>query len=300
MIILALLIIGASYLCYYLAFYVSKRKHNPVSIVNDPMFDPYRDIMRKWLEETLAMPHTEMCITSFDGLKLYGKYYECNPDAPIEILVHGYRGTAERDLGGGVQRCFALGRNTLIISQRGSGKSEGKTISFGINEAKDCRAWIDHLIRTKGENVTIYLGGISMGATTVLIAAGDETLPKNVVGVVADSGFTSAKEIICDVIRGMRLPPKLCFPFVRLGARLFGHFSISETSAREATSKIRIPVLFFHGADDRFVPCSMCHQLYDACTAKKQLVIVPGAGHGMGYLLDTEGYINAIRNFFDS
>jgi hypothetical protein len=37
-----------------------------------------------------------------------------------------------------------------------------------------------------------------MGASTVLMAAGQD-LPKNVIGVLADCGYTSAKEIIQEV-----------------------------------------------------------------------------------------------------
>jgi len=42
----------------------------------------------------------------------------------------------------------------------------------------------------------------------------------------------------------------------------------------------------------------MSQQNYDACTAPKKLVTVPGAGHGLSYLLDTEGYFQAVREFF--
>jgi hypothetical protein len=36
---------------------------------------------------------------------------------------------------------------------------------------------------------------------------------------------------------------------------------------------------------------------YEACASEKQLVIVPGAGHGLSYMLDGEGYIKALQAF---
>ena len=156
--------------------------------------------MVAWMKEARKLVTEEFSIVSFDGLRLYGKFYEYEPDAPIELMFHGYRGSAERDLCGGVQRCFALGRSCLIVDQRTSEKSEGHVISFGINERRDCRAWVDFAVEHFGPDVKIVLTGISMGAATVMMAAG-EPLPANVIGVLADCGYTSAKDIIKKVIR---------------------------------------------------------------------------------------------------
>ena len=129
-----------AYVCFRLAFYVKRSK-----TVSDDMFEmpggeiyePFKESMENWAKETRGMPHEEFSITSFDGLKLHGKYYECKQGAPIELMFHGYRGSAQRDLSGGVQRCFTLGRNALIVDQRCSGKSDGTVITFGVNEHKD-------------------------------------------------------------------------------------------------------------------------------------------------------------------
>ncbi|MBO5725748.1 MAG: hypothetical protein J6S00_01645, partial [Clostridia bacterium] len=164
-----------AYVCFRLAFYVKRSK-----TVSDDMFEmpggeiyePFRESMENWAKETREMPHEEFSITSFDGLKLYGKYYECQKGAPIELMFHGYRGSAQRDLSGGVQRCFTLGRNALIVDQRCSGKSDGTVITFGVNEHKDCLSWVDFMVNHFGRDVKIIITGISMGAATVLMAAG--------------------------------------------------------------------------------------------------------------------------------
>ena len=95
----------------------------------------------------------------------------------------------------------------------------------------------------------------------------------------------------------MKLPMKILYPFVELGAFLFGHFRISETSPAEAVRKAKVPILLIHGEDDRFVPCEMSRELYMACASKAALVTVPEAGHGISYILDTEKYERAVKEF---
>lgn len=298
---LGLLTLAAAYYCHRVAFHAPDRKPLPPDFIDVPtgeIYDVYHDKMVQWVLDMRSLPHEKVAITSFDGLKLTGKYFEFAPGAPIELMFHGYRGNAERDLSGGVERCFRLGRSVLLVDQRCSGGSQGNVISFGINEHKDCLRWLDFMTERFGPDTKIILTGISMGASTVMMMA-DKELPPNVMGILADCGFSSAKDIIRVVIRdSMKLPPDLCYPFVKLAARLFGHFDLEETSPVEALKQAKVPVIFFHGDTDDLVPCAMSRACYDACTSRKKLVVVPGAGHGLAYAVDPEGYLNALREFF--
>lgn len=292
-----LLLITAA--CFLMVFYVPKKQKKSKREFDIPpgkIYEPYREQMVTWMKETRALPHTEMSIQSFDGLTLRGNYYEYAPGAPIELMFHGYRGTAERDLCGGVQRCFSLGRSVLLVDQRASGNSEGHIISFGVNESRDCLVWVEHLVARFGPDVKIILTGISMGAATVMAAAG-QPLPPNVIGVLADCGYTSPRAIIKKVIRQLKLPADLLYPFVRLSARLFGGFDLEERSPIEAMPHCRIPIIFVHGEDDDYVPCEMSHSNFTACAAPKALFTVPGAGHGLAYLMDREGYMQTLTAF---
>ena len=290
----------ATYACYRMAFYATRKKTLPDDVIDVPTgkaYEAFQADFEKWGREVRAMPYENFSITSFDGLTLCAKYYEYAPGAPIELMFHGYRGNAERDLSGGVQRCFSLGRSAFIVDQRCSGNSEGKVITFGIKEHRDCLAWVDFMVEHFGPEVKILLCGISMGASTVLMAAGNP-LPENVIGVLADCGFSTAKDIIKKVIRQMGLPAGICYPFVKLGARLYGHFDLEETSALEAMERCAVPVIFFHGEDDDFVPCEMSRINYEACTARKMLVTIPGADHGLSYPVAPETYLTSLREFF--
>ena len=297
---LAAIVLLCSYLCFRMAFLVQKKAvlgPDDFPIPEGKIYEPHREQMVAWMKEVRALPYREFEISSHDRLTLHGKFYEFSPGAPIEIMFHGYRGSAERDLCGGVQRAFALGRSVLLVDQRASCRSGGKIISFGANEQYDCLAWADFVAKTFPE-IPVILTGISMGATTVLLAA-SHPLPQNVVGVLADCGYTSGKEIIQVVIKLMKLPPKLAYPFVQLAARLFGGFNLSDTDATKALANCKLPVIFFHGENDNFVPCYMSQKNYDACPSRKRLVTIPGAGHGLCYLIDPDGYLQALREFFD-
>lgn len=300
LLILAAVLLGVLVWCYRFGFYSAPRKPLPPDHMELPVgeiYEAYREKMEGWIREARALPQEHFEITSFDGLKLRGIFYEYAPGAPIEIMFHGYRGCAERDLPGGVQRCFRVGRSALLVDQRGGGRSEGSTISFGINERRDCLKWIDFVIGKFGSDVKIILTGISMGAATVMMAAGED-LPENVVGILADCGYSSPKEIILKVIGEMGLPPKLSYPFARLAARLFGHFDLEETSPVEALKKCKVPVIFYHGEADAFVPCDMSRACFNACASRKKLVTIPGAGHGLSYAVEPDRYVETLKEFF--
>ena len=298
--LLAVAVLVISYICYRMAFYAAPRKPREPGTQDFPegeIYEPYYPAMTRWAEETRALPQERVSIRSFDGLTLYGTYYEYAPGAPMELMFHGYRGSAERDLSGGVQRCFKLGRSCLLVDQRASGESDGNTITFGIREHKDCLSWLDYAVRRFGPEQKIILTGISMGASTVLMAAG-HALPSNVMGVLADCGFSSPREIIREVIGQMGLPRHLSYPFVRLGAWLYGGFDLEEYSPMAAMETCTVPVIFFHGEDDAYVPCDMSRRMYAACKSRKTLVTMPGAGHGLSFPASQEAYLEALRDFF--
>lgn len=296
---LGLLALLVSYICYRRAFYAPRNREEapPEPLPTGEIYVPFYPQMRLWAQQMQQLPCRELTVSSHDGLQLYGKFYEYAPGAPIELMFHGYRGSAQRDLPGGVQRCFQLGHSALLVDQRCSGKSQGHTITFGILEHRDCLAWLKRLEEEFGPQQPIILTGISMGASTVLLAAG-QPLPDNVIGILADCGYSDAGQIIRKVITDMGLPAGIAWPFVRLGAKLFGGFDPEADSPLKAMARCQKKVIFFHGQEDAFVPCQMSRDCYEACAAPKRLVSVPGAGHGLAYIVDPEAYLQALREFF--
>ena len=292
---------AASYFCYRLAFSVPKQSREALFEMPDTeQYAPYSAEARQMISDALEIPYKEAVVTSYDGLRLFGKCYIASSDAPWLIMLHGYRSGAERDFCGGLKFGIDSGFNVLLVDQRAHGKSEGKCLTFGIKERYDCLTWINYVISQACGSCKIALYGMSMGAATVLMAAGSG-LPKNVACIVADCGYTSPKAIIKKVIREMHYPVFPTYALVRLGGMLFGGFDIEEYSAVQAMEKCDIPVLFIHGDDDRFVPCDMGRENHRHCRAEgKKLLIVPNAGHGMSYMSDKRAYLGTVSEFLKS
>ena len=270
----------------------------PLDFPDSEFYTPYAEEMTKNIKIFLDIPYEEVYITSHDGLKLHGKFYEGQKDKPVIIFFHGYRANATRD-GSGIHTLGTKkGLNILVITQRAHNESEGKTITFGIKESIDCLSWIDYVKERFGQDKKVILWGISMGAATVMTAAGRD-LPDNVLGIGADCGYSSTKDILRCVIKGMKLPVGPAYFFARMGARIYGGFDVEETSPMEALKKAKVPVLFIHGVADDFVPCYMTHTNYEACASDKSLVLVENAGHGMSYYVDMEKVNEGVSAFLD-
>ena len=288
-----------SYICFLMVFRTPKRKvlgKGEYDLPPGDIYEAFYPQMRAWIDSIRSMKRERVEITSFDGLKLRGYYYEYSENSPLELIFHGYGGNAERDLSGGVERCFALGRSVILIDQRGAGESEGRVCSFGINERRDCLEWIKFATEKFGKERPIIIGGISMGAATVMMASGED-LPSNVVCVMADCGYSSSQKIICKVVKEMKLSPKIFYPFIKLGARIFGGFDLEETSPEEAVARSKTPIVFIHGDNDVFVPFEMSVACYNACSAPKKLVTIEGAGHGLAFPQNPQKYVDSLRDF---
>ncbi|MBR5459554.1 MAG: alpha/beta hydrolase [Clostridia bacterium] len=282
--------------CFRMAFYSPGNKRNP-TIPNGEIYEKWKDVLLSYRREADSLPFRDVKVISHDGLTLRGKYYEYSPDAPIELMLHGYRGCAESDLSGGVLRSRRLGHSALIVNNRGSGTSDGRVITFGIKECLDVPIWVKYITDNINPNARIILTGISMGASTVMLASA-MPLPKNVIGVLADCGYSSAEKIIKKVIADMKLPVAITYPLVRLSGRLFGGFDLKSADCVAALKKASVPVIFLHGDSDDFVPCDMSRECFEACDSRKKLVIIDGAGHGLAYPVAPEKYIEELKNFF--
>ena len=248
-------------------------------------------------DDLLSLPYENMSITSHDGLKLVGKLYRTEKDEGRYIIcMHGYRSTPE-DFMCAVKPFMSFGYNVLLVSQRTHGESEGKWITFGIKERYDCLSWCDHLIKTFGDDIKIVLDGLSMGASTVLMTA-ELDLPKNVIGIMADCGFTSPFDIVAHVAKNDMHIPKIPLVYLMIPAvRILAGFNLKAASTVTAVKKTKLPILYIHGLDDDFVPHEMSLRAYNARPENSTLVSVEGAKHGLSYIVDEKKCNEALRNF---
>lgn len=293
-------ILWASRMTYRLVFYNLNHKEQDIYVV--PPGDQYEkiaDLMLRQIYELDQLPFEQLCITARDGIKLAARYYHFRDGAPVQIQFHGYRGNGVREYSGGCKIAEKLGFNAIVVDERAHGKSGGHTITFGIKERYDCVDWANYARNRFGERTPIILSGVSMGAATVLMASELE-LPANVVAITADCPYSSPGAIIRKVCRDIRLPSIVAYPFVVLGALVFGRFKLWESSAVKAVRNTRIPIQLIHGDDDRFVPCDMSREIYNACAGPKRLDTFPDAGHGLCCLVDPQKYEEVFTSFLRS
>ena len=297
LIILAALMLLASYLAFRAAFYNPlPHREDPYDLPDSSQYQKNREYMLALVRQMDAIAYEPVEIRSHDGLRLFGRYYHVRDGAPLQIQFHGYRGTALRDFCGGNKIIREAGLNTLVIDQRAHGRSEGTVISMGINERLDCLAWTRYAAGRFGPHTSITLAGVSMGAATILMAS-DLELPENVKGIIADCPYSAPEDIVKTVIRKMHLPVSLAYPLLAFGTRLFGGFRLSDASAVEAVKHTRLPILLIHGEDDRYVPWEMSKEIAQAGGEKITFASFPGAGHGLSFIEDEARYRALVTAF---
>lgn len=294
-------------------------------------WEKYFPLMEERKVFVMAQPHSDVYITSYDGLKLHATYFpaleqveetgqevrdeqiegKLQPDEKehleegerrnaikkVVICFHGYTGEGLSNHMAIADYFLKHGYAMLLPDARAHGQSEGEYIGFGCLDRKDALSWINWVIQECGDDVEIMLHGTSMGGATVLMTSGLE-LPDNVKGIVSDCGFTSPKEVFTHVLNNMYHLP--AFPAIQ-GADLINKkvagYGMDECNAKYEVRKAKVPILFIHGSEDTFVPCSMCHEIYKNCSSPKRELIVEGAAHAESYYKDMETYEKALDEF---
>lgn len=262
-------------------------------------WEKYFPLMHERRDFVMAQPHSDVSITSFDGLKLHATYFPAldTESKKVVICFHGYTGEGLSNHMAIADYFLKNGYGMLLPDARAHGKSEGEYIGFGCLDRKDAVEWIHWVIQKCGKDVKILLHGTSMGGATVLMTSG-LTLPENVKGIVSDCGFTSPKEVFTHVLHNMYHLP--AFPAIQgadfINKKLAG-YGMDECNAKREVQKAKVPILFIHGSADTFVPCSMCHEIYDNCKSPKRKLIIEGAGHAESYYKEMETYEKALTEF---
>lgn len=249
-----------------------------------------------WLEKQTLEP---VFIQSFDGLRLAGHLLAADrPSEKLAICFHGYTGNSVTDNATIVPFYHKLGYHVLVVDARAHGDSEGEYVGFGILDRRDCRAWTEWAVERFEGRCQIVLHGTSMGAATILMASGGP-LP-NAKAIVADCPFTCPWDVFSHILHTQYHLPE--FPVLYAADKLCrtkAGYGFRDCSADQEVSKSKIPTLFIHGQADSFVPPYLGQRVYNACTAEKQQLLIPNAGHAESRYLATELYESAVTDFLD-
>lgn len=244
--------------------------------------------MKKWYSE-----NGEDVYIMSDSLRLHGKLFK-NSGTKYALVCHGYTSKAKH-MAGFVNKFHSLGYNVLAVDARAHGDSEGTKIGMGWVERFDVIEWIKYIISLEPD-AQIILHGVSMGASTVLMASGEE-LPKNVKAIIADCGYTSEWDEFRQEADVLHIP---WFPVLNASSaisKVRDGYDFKQASAVEQVKKSSIPTLFIHGSKDELVPYGMLNELYSAANCEKEILTIQGAGHALSSSVAPELYWNTVETF---
>ena len=249
------------------------------------------EIYETWLTEN----SNDTYIKSEDGLNLHG-YELKHLDSDIwTIIVHGYDGQGI-DMGDYAQSFYFNVYNVLVVDIRGAGLSDVVYIGMGWHDRLDIVSWIDYLVE-KDEKCQIILFGVSMGASTVMMATG-EKLHQNVKLAIEDCGYSSVwSEFEYQLKKIFNLDS---FPFLNVASittKIRAGYFLEDASSLKQLQKSNTPTLFIHGDKDEFVPTYMVNENYEIATCEKELLVVEGAEHARSSKVAPDLYWNTIDEF---
>lgn len=241
----------------------------------------------------------EWQITTEDGLKLAASFVQ-NPASTgkVVILAHGLH-HSHQQVGVYARVFYEQGYSLLMPDARAHGKSEGNVIGLGWLDRQDYLQWIHEVLKRQNEDAQILLFGISMGATTVLAVSGED-LPKNVVGIIADSGYSNV------FAEGKyRLRHKYHFPavpFVAIAStisKVRDGYAFQDGDILQQVQRNQLPLLLIHGGRDQTVPVKNVFELYHAANQPKKLYVEPTADHIESIYVNPAKYRRVVEKFLN-
>ncbi len=223
-------------------------------------------------------------------------------DAPAVVVVHGHN-ACRRDHAVLLPAAMLArnGYSVLLIDLRDHGDStlEDGRYAGGTEEYLDVLGAWDWL---RGRGVAadrIGLLGISLGAATALIAAGEEP---GVAAVWEDSSFADVGVAIRAELRRNGYPTFLEPGGIAM-ARLLSGDDLASRSPLEGVRKLDgRPLFVTHGTADTRLSVDYARDLIAAVEAEGGRVdswIVEGAGHVEAMFLEPEEYERRLTDFFD-
>ncbi len=243
----------------------------------------------------------DLSLTDLMGNELRAWFVPVAESKTFVICVHGYKCN-------GPDECShllpfyneKLKFNYLLPDHAAHGRSEGKHIGFGSYESENLLLWVKYLIDRFGNDIEIVLHGISMGATTVMLA-NDSNPPDQVKAIIEDCGFTSAEDILNNTMRNkIGIPCPHIAKAIILFCRLFWGYDMRKADCIARMKESKNPILFIHGTDDPTVPFAMGEKLYNACTTvEKDKLFVEGAIHAYCYYDAKDEYDKKVTDFLD-
>lgn len=304
----AVLFFGGRYMLDYSLKPAALQESRDVQASFLKAFENYPFLM-EWTDSLLqADALGDLYIESDEGKRLHAYYiYAPVSTGNTAVLLHGYTDNAISMMQIAYLYNKVMGFNVLLPDLHGHGLSEGEAAQMGWKDRLDVLLWLEQaeeMFADKNSPVKIVVHGVSMGAATTMMVAGEverglHQLPY-VKCFVEDCGYTSVwDEFGHELWNRFYLPS---FPLLNVASNLcerqYG-WNFREASALEAVKRSTRPMLFIHGEADDYVPTRMVYPLYEAKPEPKELWTLPDVGHADAFKSNPEAYIRRVKAFVE-
>lgn len=131
--------------------------------------------LRPWVDSlNCAGALRDTVVVDPQGVRLHALYAAAPEPTPrTAVIVHGYTDCAVRMLMIGYLYNHDLGYNILLPDLHYHGESEGRAIRMGWLDRLDVLRWMDVADEVFGGHTRMVVHGISMGAATTMMLAGE-------------------------------------------------------------------------------------------------------------------------------
>lgn len=217
----------------------------------------------------------------------------------IVVLSHGYGDTQEQMLPY-TEFLHRAGFTVFTYDMRNRGRSGGEAVTLGALESLDLIAAIDYLSTRKDlDPGKIGALGVSLGASTTILAAADDLRIK---AIVDDSGFSEAPGVIASSFEHFIGLP--AFPFAPVTVAIAesrAGVDLRRVRPVDAVSRVSPrPLFVIYCMGDRSVPPIHSERIFAAAKDPKQIWRIPTGGHIDGHVVARAEYERRVAEFFDT
>ncbi|MGH9053936.1 MAG: alpha/beta hydrolase family protein [Acidimicrobiia bacterium] len=212
------------------------------------------------------------------------------------VFVHG-KGAERREALRLIPTVAQLGLPSLVISYRNdpdAPPSADGLHHFGVTEWMDLEAAVDYA-RAEGAR-GVVLVGYSMGGAVVMSYLYRAPTAPLARAAVLDAPVLDFGATIDEEAERRGIPPLLTNLAKAISAARFG-VSWSALDLVGPAEELQVPILLFHGTEDRTVFIETSEALAAARPDLVSYVPVPEAGHVESWNVDPLGYESAVRDF---
>jgi fermentation-respiration switch protein FrsA (DUF1100 family) len=258
-----------------------------------PMFLGQRLEQEQYISTDYGIDSERITLETDDSLSIAA--WRTRTDSPrgTIILLSGIENPSVTAFFGYAKMLADNGWNSLLIEMRARSESEGEEIGLGMTEWLDVKAGVDYLIADdESKDLPIVAMGTSMGAGTVIIAAGE--LPE-IDAVISISAFSSWSDMFVEYMSMAGVPKAISVldkPFVNMYLGFHFGFDALKYSPFNGISKLgERPILMMHSTEDSQVPYSEFEKLLDEAN-KNQIDVSTFIREGDEHFICYEEYFD--------